>query len=246
MRTGVSISKTRNRATTIAAVTGSVALFALTITFVMSSYNNIQAALERIPNNDISVLEPDRSDATSEPVCDSESSGNNEIICSNDNCSDTNCPIHSTRPSIELSMDEVQFLSDSCEYANQADTMRTLSKYVEDMNAYFEQNPDGTIYLVGSIAKTTVSTTTDTALSQARAETVRQSFIELGIDSHKLVAIGLGISDPWREDEWQNGNFDESIAKKNRRVWLIPDCFEKQMSMVNAVLGTIESQRQRE
>lgn len=236
----------RNRATTIAAVTGSVALFALTITFVMSSYNNIQAALERIPNNDISVLEPDRSDATSEPVCDSKSSGNNEIICNNDNCSDTNCPIHSTRPSIELSMDEVQFLSDSCEYANQDDAMRTLSRYVEDMNAYFEQNPDGTIYLVGSIAKTTVSTITDTALSQARAETVKQSFVELGIDGHKLVAIGLGISDPWREDEWRNGNFDESIAKKNRRVWLIPDCFEKQMSMVNAVLGTIESQRQRE
>ena len=246
MRTGVSISKSRNRATTIAAVTGSVALFALTITFVVNSYNNIQETLERTHNNDISVLEPDRSDASSEPVCDSESSGENEIICSNDNCSDTTCPTHSTRPTIELSMDKVQFQSDSCDYVDQESTMRVLSTYVEDMKKYFEQNPDETIYLVGGIAKTTASTITDTALSQDRAETVRQSFIELGIDGHKLVAIGLGISDPWREDEWQNGSFDESVAKRNRRVWVIPGSFEKQMAMVNAVLGTIESQRRTE
>ena len=212
----------------------------------MSSYNNIQAALERAPNNDISVLETDRSDASSEPVCDSDNNGITEIICGGDNCSEPSCPTHSIRPTIELSMDEVQFHSDSCDYVDEERTLQVLSQYVEDMQAYFEQNPDGTIYLIGGIAKTTVSTITDTALSQARAETVRQSFIELGIDSHKLVAIGLGISDPWREDEWQNGSFDENIAKRNRRVWVIPDSFEKQMAMVNAVLGTIESQRQRE
>lgn len=236
MKTGVLVSKLRNRVTTIAAVTGSAALLGFTIMFSLNSYQSIRLESEKTANNVIASLEPIRSDATSELISNSDNNGVDEKEeCSNTNCTDTNCPTHSIRPTIEISMDEIKFQPDSCTYVDKQNAHSVLEEYVNQLEEYFVIYPDGKIYLVGGVAKLAGAKRTDTILSQKRAETVRQSFIELGVDGDKLVAIGLGISDPWREDEWKDGHFDEQIAAKNRRVWVIPDNFTKQMALVNTV-----------
>ena len=84
---------------------------------------------------------------------------------------------------------------------------------------------------------------TDTELSKQRADTVRRSFIELGIDDKKLISVGLGVSDPWRSDEWETGYFNEEVAKTNRRVWIIPDEFNEQVNLVLSIDAMIDGAR---
>lgn len=240
MKTGVPVSKLRNRVTTIAAVTGSAALLVFTIMFSLNSYQSIRLTSEKTANHIIASLESTRSDATSEPICDSDNSGVDETKeCSDTNCTDTSCPTHSVRPVVEISMDEITFQPDSCVYVDKQKAHLVLNEYIDKLKEYFAIYPNGKIYLVGGVAKIAGAQRTDTTLSQKRAETVRQSFVELGVDGDKLVAIGLGISDPWREDEWKDGKFDEQIAAKNRRVWVIPDNFVKQMALVDTAYALI-------
>lgn len=242
MKTGIPVSKIRNRVTTIAAVTGSAVLLSVTIMFSLNSYQSIRLESEKMKNSVIVSLEPIRSDAPSEPISNSDNNGVSEKEeCSNTDCADINCPTHSIRPAIEISMDEIKFQPDSCTYVNKQKAHSILKDYADKLTEYFTTYPDGKIYLVGGVAKLADARRTDITLSQKRAETVRQSFIELGIDDNKLVAIGLGISDPWREEEWIDGQFNEQVAAKNRRVWVIPDNFTKQIALVDTAYDLIRN-----
>lgn len=157
-------------------------------------------------------------------------------------CDNPDCPICNELPPVNIPMETISFKGDSYEYVDETAAVNVLDEYMDSFEAYFKRYPDGKIYLVGGIAKTSSWSLSDTKLSQQRAEKVRESFIELGVDADKLVAIGIGVSDPWRSDEWSNGYFDEKTAKINRRVWIIPDRYEKQVDLIISIDEMIRQQ----
>lgn len=161
-------------------------------------------------------------------------------------CDDPNCPIHhgdNDKPPVDIKTDEViRFKPNSNEFVDEAAANAVLEGFVESFNVYFERYPDGKIYLVGGIAKTDNNRAVEIGnLSQQRADTVRQSLINLGIDENRLIAIGIGVNDPWRNDEWADGYFNEEVAKTNRRVWVIPDQYEDQVVLVLDIKDAIDA-----
>jgi len=328
MNTGVSVSKTRKRLSTIAAVTGAATIIMLAVAFVTNDFSGLLKTPSFIvQDTTLSALEPIRSDPQSEPSDGNEDGGSgndnedseiipvddedkettesgtdndtsvdtedypehglpcldpdcpihhgnagHEIPCNDPNCpicnhetpcDDPNCPIcnHETpcddpncpicndidnRPPVDIPMDIINFKPDSSEYSNKEDAMRALSGYVDSFNMYFDRYPDGKIYLVGCIAKTSSWYLTETSLSEKRAETVRQSLIELGVDGSKLISMGIGISDPWRNDEWSEGYFNEAVAKTNRRVWIVPDRYDAQVELIISIDEKLDALKENE
>lgn len=315
MRTGVEVSKTKKKLSTIAAVTGSTVIIALAIAFVTIDFNGFMlfSPSFTVDYDATEALEPIRSGPRPEQNgsgSDSDGDGNgnssnengffgddnnndggqgyfdhdlpcfdpncpihhgdtHHIPCDDPNCpicgdhhspcgdpdcpicnghglpcDDPNCPIHhGQQPPIDISMDDINFKANLAEYANQEEAETILSGYIDAFNRYFERYPEGKVYLVGCIAKTATWSFTETELSEQRAETVRQSLIDLGISENKLVSIGIGINDPWRSDEWAMGWFDEETAKLNRRVWIIPDQYESQVDLVYEIDKLINDMR---
>lgn len=247
MRTGVKISKTRQALQMIAAVTGSVAVIGASVVFVTNDYKDMLMMPTYIMDDTVTIaaLEPIRSDAQSEQNGDKDASFDDDIGTgiipdkNNDDCminvekTDTDAAdVSVEKPHINISMNKVNFKANSSEYVDKTAAEQVLRDYVTIFDEYFAEYPDGLIYLVGSVAKTMSQSETDVELSKQRADRVRQSFIDLGVDEARLIALGLGTNDPWREDEWKNGYFDETIAKDNRRVWIIPDTNEDQVALV--------------
>lgn len=184
------------------------------------------------------------------PICNGHNSPCNDPDCPICNghglpCNDPNCPIHhgDDRPPVDIKTDDViRFKPNSYEFVDEAAANAVLEEFVDSFKTYFERYPDGKIYLVGGIAKTDSNRTTEIGnLSQQRADTVRQSLIDLGIDEDRLIAIGIGINDPWRNDEWVDGYFNEEVAKTNRRVWVIPDQYEDQVVLVLDIKDAIDN-----
>ena len=62
--------------------------------------------------------------------------------------------------------------------------------------ADFLLSNDVTILLCGTTAGDGNSAYT-MELSQARAEAVKQSLVDLGVDPSHIIAVGLGSTDPW-------------------------------------------------
>lgn len=254
MKTGITVSKTHKCLSTIATLTGAIAIMGSSIAFAANDFDALYEAHNRHTQN--TILEPTRSDAMSEPDGDKENgSGFIENNSENENtpdhgtpCFDPNCSVHNPdasqdAPPVAISMDEVKFCPDSAVYLNKEAAVEKLKNYLKVFEAYFERYPEGKIYLVGGIAKTQNWSVTDIELSEQRALTVRQSFIELGVDGDKLEAIGLGISDPWRSDEWSTGSFNAKVAGVNRRVWIIPDCYDKQVELILSIEKEIEQEK---
>lgn len=300
MNTGVSVSKTRKRLSTVATVTGAATIIMLAIAFVTNDFSGLYSTPSFIvQDNTMSALEPIRSDDESEQnnnnddgsggesgvigdednnddlndnVNDNESYPDHDLPCLDPNCpihhggdnheipcNDPNCPIcnHKTpcddpdcpicngesddKPPVDIPMDIINFKPNSNEFANKENTMEALSTYIDSFERYFELYPDGKIYLIGCIAKTASWYLTETELSEERAEAVRKSLIDLGIDEDRLIAIGIGISDPWRNDEWSEGYFNEAVAKTNRRVWIVPDEYEKQVKLILSIDEKIDA-----
>lgn len=278
MKTGVIFSNTRKCITTIATMTGSIAIIGLSAAFVTNDFGDIlRIPFLSVQAGAVTALEPIRSDPASEPNGDNNIIGSDDIGAGSTDiidgskiddevepdhalpCLDPNCPIHSfgsgddlsddslsEAPPLEISMNTVRFLPDSCEYVDEIATLSVLESYVDMFGDYFAKYPNSKIYLVGGIAKTADWSITDTELSEKRAETVLQSFVKLGVDADKLVAMGVGVSDPWRSDEWSKGYFDKETAKLNRRVWVIPDQFKQQINIIISVDAMIEEAREAE
>lgn len=321
MNTGVSVSKTHKRLSTIAAVTGAAAIVLLAVAFVTNDFSGLlQTPSFIVQDTTLSALEPIRSDSASEPdngdnsgdngdgnensgvisepkdenddeikddteeypehglpcldpncpihhaesghkmpcdgpncpVCNHETPCNdpNCPICNHDvPCDDPNCPIcseYNNKPPVDIPMDIINFKPNSSEYSNKEDAMRAISGYVDSFNMYFNRYPNGKIYLIGCIAKTSSWYLTETELSEQRAEAVRQSLIELGVDGDKLIAVGIGISDPWRNDEWSEGYFNEAVAKTNRRVWIVPDQYDAQMELILSIDEMLDALKENE
>lgn len=195
------------------------------------------------PDHGLPCLDPNCPVHHESNVVNDGSQNDNAVGSEHIKCDDPNCLICNNLPPVDISMNVIQFKADSREYVNETAALATLEQYIDSFDVYFERYPEGKIYLVGTIAKTSSFAIIDTELSEQRANTVRNSFIQLGVDADKLIAIGIGANDPWRVDEWTDGYFDEALAKINRRVWIIPDQYDKQVNIVFSVSDMIDEER---
>ena len=112
-----------------------------------------------------------------------------------------------------LSEEQVRFVPDSAEYLNAAEAEATLRPVAD----YLKEHPSVTLLLAGTIAGDTCGEQ-GVRLSKARAETVRDTLLSLGVSESQLVVRGLGCSDPWHI---YGVGTSGSAAAKNRKVVLL-------------------------
>lgn len=122
---------------------------------------------------------------------------------------------------IKLSSETVGFQPDGADYLNSESARKVLRPYAEELKKFFGYYPDEKIWIVGTTAAVQQGAAGSIELSLQRAETVRNTLIELGIPEKNLVTLGLGAKFPWAVDEHPNGTFDTVVAQANRAVWLL-------------------------
>lgn len=248
MKTGITIPMTRKILTNTAVLTGAAAIIGASVLFVTESRSEMTEMLYNQTYTD--TYEPPRSTQRVEPdniiaSIDTTLPGDNTVSQTSNGFNEPLLDSTNDTPIINLSVNVVQFIPDTNKYADKDAVYSALSSYKDAMVEYLDTYENSKIYIVGCIANIfKTADITDIALSEARAEAVKETFVSLGVDSERLVVIGLGVSDPWHEDEWANGYFDKNIAKNNRRVWIIPDKCNEEIEQVFLAAKTIENAKQ--
>lgn len=92
---------------------------------------------------------------------------------------------------VVLTEEQVTFIGDKAEYLHPEEAESVLKPIAD-----FLMSNDVTILLCGTTAGDGNSAYT-MELSQARAEAVKQSLVDLGVDPSNIIAVGLGSTDPW-------------------------------------------------
>ena len=102
---------------------------------------------------------------------------------------------------------------------DEAAAQETLAPVAEALRA----NPEQQVLIVGTTASLPGQEAACQALSQARAETVQATLIELGVSPAQLTTLGLGFDrDPWHIDDLgPDGLQVEANAQLNRKVVLL-------------------------
>jgi len=131
---------------------------------------------------------------------------------------------------LTITSEQISFKPDQAVYMNESTARTVLQEYAEWLKTYFEAYPDSKVYVVGFIAKVSPGNENRlrTTLSEQRAEAVKETLLEFGVPTEKLIVIGLGENggSHFRVDEFPNGVFDTAVAQQNRKVMLIPDLSE--------------------
>lgn len=123
-----------------------------------------------------------------------------------------------------LTEEMVTFIGDKAEYLHPDEAVNTLKPIAEYLT-----NNQVAILLCGTTAGDNDSGYTMT-LSKDRAETVKQTLVELGVDADRIVAVGLGSSDPWHVSGIATS---DKAASVNRKVVLLDAASETAMSILN-------------
>lgn len=92
---------------------------------------------------------------------------------------------------VVLTEEQITFIGDKAEYLNPKSAESVLKPIAD-----FLMSNDVTILLCGTTAGDGNSAYT-MELSQARAEAVKQSLLDLDVDPSRVIAVGLGSTDPW-------------------------------------------------
>lgn len=110
--------------------------------------------------------------------------------------------------SIELDekTSDLTFALGSSEFSNPAKAKESLQSYIDQLTDF--PSLKATIH---GYTDTTGSTEANQALSQKRAEAVKNLFVEAGVNSEQLTAIGEGESEKYENDE-QNRRVEISFA----------------------------------
>lgn len=114
---------------------------------------------------------------------------------------------------VMLTEEQVSFVPDKATYLDEEEAVRTIRPIAD----YLIEHEQITVLLAGTTAGDEDSDYT-MRLSQERADAVRSTLIQLGVDQSRIVTVGLGSSDPWHV---YGAGYDGSIASGNRKVVLL-------------------------
>lgn len=112
-----------------------------------------------------------------------------------------------------LTEEQVRFLGDSAEFADPDAAQGVIQPIAE----YLKAHPVFHLLLIGTTAGDG-DTEYARALSEQRAEAVRQALIALGANPAQITARGLGSQDPWHIP---GAGTDGPLAAQNRKVVLL-------------------------
>ena len=112
-----------------------------------------------------------------------------------------------------LTEEQVSFVPDKATYLDEEEAVGTIRPIAD----YLIEHEQITVLLAGTTAGDEDSDYT-MRLSQERADAVRSTLIQLGVDQSRIVTVGLGSSDPWHV---YGAGYDGSIASGNRKVVLL-------------------------
>lgn len=120
---------------------------------------------------------------------------------------------------------QVEFVGDTATYLYPEMAIETIRPIAE----YLMENESVTLLLVGATAG---DETNDEILrlSQERADAVKDTLMELGIDSSRICTMGMGSDDPWHI---HNAGYDGEAASSNRKVVLIDRRTELAQELMN-------------
>lgn len=124
---------------------------------------------------------------------------------------------------LDVTLEEsVLFKSDSTEWIDEQAAEDTLSSLVDAIN-----DSDDEVVVAGSTATTSSSEERHIEFSLQRANKVKDMLIDLGADSSKLIAIGIGKSyERYRVPDTGEYASEENHAK-NRCVFIVSDSSDK-------------------
>lgn len=122
--------------------------------------------------------------------------------------------------------EQIRFNGDSADYYDEEAANNALSPIVD----YMMSDPGFQVVLCGTTAGDRDSDYVR-ELSYARAERVRQSLIDMGIDASRIVAVGLSNQDPWHI---YGVGTDTELAGHNRKVVLLNADSEDARSILSA------------
>lgn len=114
---------------------------------------------------------------------------------------------------VMLTEEQVSFVPDKSTYLNEEEAVATIKPIAD----YLIEHEQITVLLAGTTAGDEDSDYTMT-LSQERADAVRDTLIQFGVDESRIVTVGLGSSDPWHV---YGAGYEGSIASGNRKVVLL-------------------------
>lgn len=115
---------------------------------------------------------------------------------------------------VSLSEEQVTFVADKADYLKPDEATATIKPIAEYM---LHEDTTITLLLVGCIAGDTNSDFGD-KLSQNRANKVKSTLVELGVPESRLIAKGMGCSDPWHV---KGAGYEGKLASQNRKVVLL-------------------------
>ena len=111
--------------------------------------------------------------------------------------------------------EEINFIQDSDQLLTSQEEVESKLKPIVD---FLRENSDEKILLAGTTAKYgTQEACID--LSYKRCQTIKQIFVEMGLEEERVSLLGLGYENPFYiNDLREDGSQDVEIAKKNRSV----------------------------
>lgn len=126
---------------------------------------------------------------------------------------------------VMLGESQVEFIGDEANYLSPDDAVETIRPIAE----YLVKHDSINILLVGSTAGDVTDEST-IRLSKERADTVKNTLVEFGIDTNRITTIGMGSDDPWHI---KDAGYDGPVASSNRKVVLIDSRTDQAQVLIN-------------
>lgn len=110
---------------------------------------------------------------------------------------------------------KIDFHPNTDEYLSPDKVPEILSPYISILQDY----PNERLFLIGTTSSWKGGSL---KLSEDRALRVKEQLIKLGFPENNIKTIGLGFDQRICQNDTPNGQFEETIATKNRSVWILP------------------------
>ena len=128
---------------------------------------------------------------------------------------------------IALGESQVEFIGDKSEYLHPETAVETIRPIAE----YLINHKTVPLLLIGATAGDNTNEST-LQLSADRAEAVKRTLVELGVDESRINTIGMGSDDPWHI---KDAGYDGPVASSNRKVVLIDARTDLAQELMNSI-----------